>query len=553
MVSTLVALLPLLSVLLFLVILRWPAKRAMPIAFFTTLVVAWLYWGVPGPVLAASTVEGLVIAASILYIVYGAVLLLNTLKYSGGLDAIRHGLQSIAPDPRMQVILIAWLFGAFIEGASGFGTPAAVAAPLLLAIGFPAMAAVTMALIIQSTPVSFGAVGTPLLIGVNTGLRDAPSVNGWLAENSLTQMELIGAIAGQVGIFHALIGVWIPLILCMTLTRFFGTNKSWKEGLGAWRFALFGGLVFTIPYALTSIFLGPEFPTLLGGLLGLALAVLAAKHIAWFRPKQAWNFPPREEWPSFWMGTLEGKLENPPRKIPLLLAWTPYLLVGFLLVLTRLNFLPLKEWLQTLELRWSHLWGTDISPAINIPYLPGTVFLIVIAAACLLLRVSRSEFGRAVRDSNRFLLSASLALAFAVPMARLFINSGFNDSELASMPLYLAQVAANGTGDLWPLFSPVAGGLGAFIAGSNTISNMMFSLFQFGVALEIGINPVIIVALQAVGGAAGNMICIHNVVAAAATVGLVDREGVLIQRVLPALLFYIVFAGALGLFWATVM
>src|SRR5690606_713035 len=123
-----------------------------------------------------------------------------------------------------------WLFGAFIEGASGFGTPAAVAAPLLLAIGFPAMAAVTMALIIQSTPVSFGAVGTPLLIGVNTGLRDAPSVDAWLAENSMTQVELIGAIAAQVGIFHALIGVWIPMILCVTLTRFFGKSKSWRAG-----------------------------------------------------------------------------------------------------------------------------------------------------------------------------------------------------------------------------------------------------------------------------------------------------------------------------------
>ena len=123
----------------------------------------------PAQVAAAST-NGLIVAASLLYIVFGAILLLNTLEESSAIRTIRQAFTNITPDRRIQVIIIAWLFGSFIEGAAGFGTPAAVAVPLLVALGFPAMAAVMSGMIIQSTPVSFGAVGTPILVGVNTGL-----------------------------------------------------------------------------------------------------------------------------------------------------------------------------------------------------------------------------------------------------------------------------------------------------------------------------------------------------------------------------------------------
>ena len=118
-------------------------------------------WGVSGIRVFASSLQGLIITMGILWIIFGAIMLLNTLKYSGAIAKIREGFSNITNDRRIQVILIAWLFGCFIEGASGFGTPAAVAAPLMVAIGFPALAAVVFGMMIQSTPVSFGAVGTP--------------------------------------------------------------------------------------------------------------------------------------------------------------------------------------------------------------------------------------------------------------------------------------------------------------------------------------------------------------------------------------------------------
>ncbi len=545
LLQSLLALIPILSVLLFLVLLRWPATRAMPVAFAVTALVAATLWGVPLLRVAAATIEGLVIAVSILYIVFGAVLLLNTLKESGAVSAIRRGLLDISPDRRIQAIIIAWLFGAFIEGASGFGTPAAVAAPLLLAIGFPAMAAVMVALIIQSTPVSFGAVGTPILIGVATGLGDASIVTDRITQLGLTQAEFIYGIGVRVAVIHGIIGTLIPLVMVAALTRCFGANKSGREGFAIWRFAVFAGLCFTVPYALTAIVLGPEFPSLFGGLIGLALVVSAARKGV-LKPEKSWDFPPREHWPKLWMGTLSGDVSRGRNNMGLMRAWMPYVLVGLILVLTRLDALPVKGWLQAGNVQWTNILGTDISAAANPLYLPGAVFITVVLLTFFIQRMNLRELASATRVSASTLRGTALALAFAVPMARVFLRSDVDAEGIESMPLVLAQGMAEIAGGTWPLFSPVVGALGAFIAGSNTISNMMFSLFQFSTAEQIGISGAMIVALQAVGGAAGNMICVHNVVAASATVGLNGREGSLIRIVLLPMTYYLLAAGVLG-------
>ena len=168
----------------------------MPIAYFVTVLIAFLVWNTPGAQIVAASIHGLVTAANLLFIGFGAILLLNTLKACGDIHAIRQGFIDISPDRRVQAIIIAWLFGSFIEGAAGFGAPAAIAAPLLVAIGFPAMAAVVVALIIQSTPVSFGAVGTPILVGVNTGLSGQTEVASVVVALGMTHesyLHLIGA------------------------------------------------------------------------------------------------------------------------------------------------------------------------------------------------------------------------------------------------------------------------------------------------------------------------------------------------------------------------
>lgn len=247
-VLTLLAASPIAIVFILLVMLRMPAKKAMPIAYIYTFVLALYIWGTPWLQLSAATINGLVTAVNVLFIVFGAVLLLNTLRESGAVKVIRQGFMNISPDRRVQAIIIAWLFGAFIEGAAGFGTPAAIAAPLLVAVGFPAMGAVMTALIIQSTPVTFGALGTPILVGVHSGLDGQAPVLTELATTSLAFESYLWEIAKEAAFLHAIAGLLIPLILSVMLTRFFGQNRSWREGLAIWRFALFAGAAFVVPY-----------------------------------------------------------------------------------------------------------------------------------------------------------------------------------------------------------------------------------------------------------------------------------------------------------------
>ena len=158
--------LPILTIFVFMVGLKWPATRAMPLAFLVTIILAAFVWETPLNWISASTLNGLVITFEIILIVFGALALLFTLRESGALSAINRGFTNISPDKRIQVIIVAWLFGGFIEGAAGFGTPAALAAPLLLSLGFPALAAVMLALIANGAAANFGAVGTPTIIGI---------------------------------------------------------------------------------------------------------------------------------------------------------------------------------------------------------------------------------------------------------------------------------------------------------------------------------------------------------------------------------------------------
>ncbi|MEQ3698236.1 MAG: L-lactate permease [Paracoccus sp. (in: a-proteobacteria)] len=543
------AALPVAVVFVLLVVMRRSAKLSMMTAYVVTVLLALFLWGAPVARVAGATVNGLVTAVTLLYIVFGAILLLYTVQESGAIRTIRRGFMDISPDRRIQAIIIAWMFGSMIEGASGFGTPAAVAAPLLLAIGFPAMAAVMVTLIIQSTPVSFGAVGTPMLVGINTGLSNSPEVASAIAP--LTLAEYVPVVAAQVALVHALVGVLIPLLMVGMLTRFFGTERSFAKGFRAWKFAIFAGLAFTMPYLLVARILGPEFPSLLGGLIGLMIVVPAAR-AGWFMPSDSFDFPARAQWDEGWQGNIEpdqAELGPDDRRIGLLTAWMPYVIVAALLVLTR-TIAPLKAWLTgpdtTLALR--DLFGSGINATAQFAYSPGTVMIIASLISVALFRMRGSDYGRAWAISGRTMLAAAPALLLAVPMVQVFINSG--SEGVASMPITLAEGMAAATGASWPLFAPIVGALGAFIAGSNTVSNMMFALFQFSAAQGIGLDLAgitIVVVLQAVGGAAGNMVCVHNVVAASAVVGLTDREGDIIRKTLITMAYYVVQAGLIGM------
>ncbi|MBL4277105.1 L-lactate permease [Vibrio fluvialis] len=542
----LVAFSPIVVAAILLVGLNWPAKKAMPVAFALTVAIALTFWDMTANRVLASVLQGLGITVTVLWIVFGAIFLLNTLKYTGAITVIRNGFTNISPDRRIQAIIIAWCFGSFIEGASGFGTPAAIAAPLLVAIGFPALAAVLMGMMIQSTPVSFGAVGTPILVGVNKGL-DTHNITEALVAHGSNWDAYLQQITASVALIHASVGTLMPVLMAMMLTRFFGKNRSWTEGLSILPFALFAGLAFTIPYALTGVLLGPEFPSLVGGLFGLTIVVTAAKK-GFLVPKQSWDFRPENEWPAEWLGSLKMELDDIKGKpMGLALAWLPYVLLAVILVLSRVSA-DFKGLLLSVNLAFNNILGeVGVSASIAPLYLPGGILVFVALLAVLLQARSLKPMGQALGESTKTLIGAGFVLVFTIPMVRIFINSGVNMSDLASMPVTTANFAASLVGSAFPALSATVGALGAFIAGSNTVSNMMFSQFQFEVAQTLSVSSVIVIALQAVGAAAGNMIAIHNVVAASATVGLLGREGATLRKTIIPTFYYLVVTGLIGL------
>ena len=518
----------------------------MPLIFIFTVLLAYFIWGMSINRILASTLQGLVISAGIIWIIFGAIMLLNTLKYSGGISTIRRGFSDISADRRIQVILIAWLFGCFIEGASGFGTPAAVAAPLMVAVGFPALAAVVFGMMIQSTPVSFGAVGTPMIVGVQGGL-DKEMITNELLQKGLEWDFFFRLIVSEVALIHCICGTLMPLLLVIIMTRFFGKNKSWTEGLSILPFAIFAALSFTIPYVITGIFLGPEFPSIIGGLIGLGIVTTLIK-LNMLIPKDTWDFPNTSSWPKSWLGSFEISEDFlREEKINSFKAWLPYLLLAIILVLTR-TFEPLTILLKSINLKFSDILGEKgISGSFQLLYLPGGILILVSIITFFIHQMKTPQILNATKDSFKTILGAGFVLIFTVPLVRIMINSGINDNELSSMPIAMASGVSNFMGEIYPFFAPSIGAIGAFLAGSNTVSNLMLSQFQFETANFLGISGILMVAAQSVGAAAGNMIAIHNVVAASATVGLLGREGATLRITIIPTFYYLIFSGVITL------
>jgi lactate permease len=563
------------------VVLYQPATRTMPIAWGLAAVAAFVGWNMSPTLIAAASIRGAMTATRILVIVFGAILLLYTLKQSGAFDVINAGFSQISDDRRVQVILLVFLMGSFIEGAAGFGTPAAIVGPLLVGLGFPPLAAVVVALTGNILAITFGAVGTPLIIG----LRDVVFAEGTsAAQEVVTQggFESVGAYVAQIGVWsaliHAVVGIAIPFIGVAMMTRFFGEERSIRPAIEVLPLALFAWAAFAIPYVATAVFLGPTFPALLGAMVGL-LVVTATLRAGYFLPDDEWDFGPRAQWPDHWVGSIEpgqgvggargdetvaadgGTVTADPGRgegMSLATAWLPYVLVAALLVVTRVVG-PLQSFLaSTGVLVWENILGTPFSEGVELLYLPGSLFVLVAVVTYALHGMSADEIKASWSEAVRNIAPAVVALWFAVATVMIMQRTG-STVVLETAPVssgmlgLLSELTASATGAAFPFFSGFIGAFGAFIAGSNTVSDILFGLFQYQAAQQIGAPTQVIVAGQAVGGAIGNLIAIHNVVAALTVVGLIGEEGRVIRLELIPVAYYGVATGILTLLLAYVV
>lgn len=529
----LLAFVPILFCVVAMAAFNMPAKIAMPISWLMVLVLGYFFWGMEAITLLAYSLSGLLSSIEVLIIIFGAILVMNTLKMSGGMAAINNGFREVSPDSRVQAIIIGFMFVSFIEGAAGFGTPAALAGPLMVSLGFPPVAAVVVALICDSTCVAFGAIGTPVAQAIaclgpdvaTEGVKQTLSV--WTA------------------IPHAVVGTLIPFIAVAIMCKFFSKARSVKPALQVLPFALFAGLSFTVPYILVAVFVGYEFPSIFGALIGLVLTVLAAR-FRFLTPKTVWNFDRQEDWEEDWRATHTPEVPR-PADMSLIRAWIPYVLIALILIATRIPALGLKQMLQegVFVLKTGNLFGVaNTAFTLKWAYVPGTVFVLIAIATILIHKMSAEEVKTAWVASFKQVSGAAIALVFGLALVQIMRFSGSNDVAdpgMKSMIFYMAEALSKVGAVLYVIVSPVIGILGSFISGSNTVAVTLFTNLQYMSAQNLGLNAVIITAANIIGGSVGNMICVNNVVAACATVGTGGREGKIIRTcAIPAAIYTVI-------------
>lgn len=507
----LLAALPILAILVLMLGLRWSAAKAGLSGLGLTLLIAYLAFGYGTQVLPelgalqagfGALTEAALIALTILWIIFPALCIHELQLATGAVEQLRRALGRLSDDPRVLALLVAWFFTLFLEGAAGFGTPIALAAPFLVSAGFKRVEAVTIALIGHAAGVSFGAIGTPIL----------PQ----LAVTPFTGLELSQATA----IYHALLAWIMPLIVVFLVSRSVGKPVTAR----LWLLTILAAGAFILPYFLIAQFVGPELPTLAGALIGAVVFIVLLIQL---KRREAGEIPTEA---------------LPQRPIPLLLAAAPYLVVVALVVLTRL--IPaVQQSLRAVTLEWRYPVngvGATFSASIQPLYHPGTILLLGFLLGGVFQRAGAKTTRLAAGKALKQLMPVTLALFAMLGLSRLMVHS--------QMIATLAETSAQLLSGSWPVFAPFIGTLGTFVTGSATASNILFSDFQLATATALELAPLPLLGAQGFGAAVGNIICPHNIIAASATVALVGEEGTVLKRTLWVALLYAALGGLLALF-----
>ena len=526
----LLAAVPILLTIILTVGFNMSAKKVLPIAWAVIVIIGFTYWQMDVQKIAAFSIAGFLGSIDTLLIIFGAILLMNMLNTAGAMHRIQGMFNGITEDARIQLVIIGFAFSAFIEGAAGFGTPAAIAAPLLIGLGFPPMAAAVACLILNSTPVPFGAAGTPTnsAADIVKDLLPAIGVTDFEAwKLSLSFISALGMAVGALVIIFIVVGI---------VTRMFGKNKSFADAVPTIPFCVFAAVVFDIFYLLLAKFIGSEITSLTAAAITVFVLIGAAK-AGFLVPKTIWRFEGEEK--------KQENAEDVPH-MSLFKAWIPYLFVSVWLILTRIPQLGLKGPIKSVVISVKGILGIP-EAAWNFAILnnPGVApFILIVLLSIPLYGLTGSQVKEIFVKSGKQVYGATIALIFGFGLVYMYRWSSFNGAGLDSMLLTMAKGVAELAGENYFYVAPFIGSVGAFMFGSNTVSNVMFAPLQFETANLLQIPPTVILALQNQGGAIGNMVCINNIVAVAATTGIISIRGIegklLKTDVVPWAIYYVI-------------
>lgn len=506
-----ITLLPFVVLFVLLIPFRRPAYEAAPIAYLVTVAIAVGVWQVSGTVVAASLLNTLIVFVEVLLIITLALLVLNVMIETGTLDTIKTAIANVTADERVLAMLLAWGLVCFIEGIAGFGTPAVLAAPVLVYFGLTPLKAVTISLIGNSTAVPFGAAGTPVIIGfAGLGLSD----------------EVVASAVVQAAAVHGVMSIFITCFIAFVVTR--GEEKGrFREFVP---FAIFSAVTFSVPYVLIAYFVGPELPSIIGGIVALVAIAYAAHRGFLLRPDR--------RTPDAATVSLAGMVKS----------FAPFGVMAVALIVSR-TIPAVRESLQDLAISFGEFRGIDLDQQISPLYTPYFYLALALLSAVVLFEVSRKTLAQAAVATYQRVRLASIVLIFIIAITQLLLISEVNNAVLPSMPQVLGSGFASILGSGFVVFSAFLGALGSFMTGSATVSNLLFAGLQSDAARALEASAASLLALQLIGAGIGNMISLHNIAMAAGAAGLEAREGQVIKETIVPVLVVCLSAGIVLLVW----
>ncbi|AQT43325.1 L-lactate permease [Bartonella apihabitans] len=498
--SALIAAIPIIFFFLALTLLRMKGHVAGTITVILSFLIAVFVYGMPiGPAVSSAIYGFFYGLWPIAWIIVGAVFLYKISVVTGDFNIVRHSILGITEDQRLQLILVGFAFGAFLEGAAGFGAPVAITAALLAGLGFRPLYAAGLCLIANTAPVAFGAMGIPIIVAGQVSNLDP---------------FLLSQMAGRQLPF---LSVFVPFLLVIIMDGWRGVRETWPA-------VLVGGGTFAIVQFLTSNYFGPELPDITAA---IATLVVLPLFLRFWQPKSIFRFDeseaaPKEDVPHYSMGEI-------------IKAWSPFIILTiFVMVWSIAPFKKLfakggalESWvlsfdvsfLNNIIVKTAPIVATDakISAVYKFDWFSATGTAIILAAIVstfvLKMRPARAigVFGMTLKELALPIYSIGIVLAFA------FIA---NYSGLSST----LALALSHTGKSFTFFSPFLGWLGVFVTGSDTSSNALFGALQATTAHQIGVSDVLLVAVNSTGGVTGKMISPQSIAIACAAVGLVGKE-----------------------------
>lgn len=522
--SALVAAIPILLYLILLAVARMKGHTAGIITLIVATLIAVTVYGMPvGAAVSADFLGAATGIWPIGLIIVTAVFLYKITVKSGHFDIVRDSISSLSSDRRIQMLLIAFSFGAFLEGVAGFGAPVAIAGAVLAGLGFDPLYAAGLCLIADTAPVAFGAIGVP-----------------------------ITSLAGVVGIpantIAAMVGRQLPFISIILPFYLVWVMAGWKRTVEVLPAVLTCGGTFALVQFLSSNYLGAQLPDVLASLSSLFALALLLK--VW-KPKTEFHFPNEKT-------QVQAKKDNIKKANGgVVTAWMPYVILSIVIVLwnvtavkkllTPMAFI-VKSWpgLNNVVYKVAPLAAkpTPMPASLSVNLLnAGPAILLAAFISMFIIHMSFGTWLKTLGETIYELRFALLTIALVVGLGQLFNSAGMS----ATLGLYFAKM-----GKIFPFVSPILGWLGVFLTGSDTSSNLLFGGLQKITAQQIGVNPVLTVAANSSGGVMGKMISPQSISVGTSATGLVGQEGALYRFTIKHSVMFLILVGVIVMLQAYV-